>query len=154
MSFDFSLTTEQKQLREDVIEVGKKYRNLVYPCDRDSIVPEPLFREMGERKWFGPHVPIEYGGMGKGAVEFAIITEEISRLGFMGHNPTAQLATGLLFGGTEKQKQKYLPKLSSGEILPAISISEPNAGSNWDHLKTTAVKTKDGYVLNGFKNPY
>lgn len=151
MALDFELTPEQEQLKKDVAEVAAKYSYLAYGCDRDSTVPYPLFEEVGKRKWMGSFIPVKYGGMGKGAIEFSIITEELSRAGFMGFNTAAQVGVSLLVAGTEEQKQKYLPKLASGEMLTCTAISELLAGSSWDNMETTAVKREGKYVLNGIK---
>ncbi|MBN1827724.1 MAG: acyl-CoA/acyl-ACP dehydrogenase [Deltaproteobacteria bacterium] len=151
MALDFGLTVEQEQLKRDVAAVGRKYAHLMHPCDEASELPHELYLEMGNHKWMGPFVPEEYGGMGKGAVEFALITEEISRVGFNGHNPVAQLERALLLFGVEEQKRKYLPSCCDGTTVAAVAISEESAGSNWDRMETVARKEGDRYVLNGRK---
>ena len=151
MALNFELTPEQMDLKKEVAELGKKYNYLVEPCDRESTVPRLLHEEMGKRNWIVPFVPVQYGGMGKGAIEFAIITEELSRAGFMGPNPIAQVSKSILARGTERQKKYYLPKFCSGEFIAAVAISEPHAGTSWDLLKTVAAKKEGGYVLDGKK---
>ncbi len=151
MALDFELTHEQKRLKQKVFEMGRKFSHLIEDCDRESTAPLPLHEEMGRRNWIVPFVPVEFGGRGQGAIEFAIITEEISRVGFMGPNTMAQVAKSLMVAGTEDQKRKYLPKLCNGEMISAVAISEPQAGTSWDQMKTTAVKRGKKYLLNGHK---
>jgi alkylation response protein AidB-like acyl-CoA dehydrogenase len=152
MALNFEFTEEQSHLKQQVYELGKRLNYLIEPCDRDSLTPWPLIEEMGRRNWITPFVPIEYGGPGKGAIEFAIITEELGRTGFMGPNPMAGTAKMLLLAGTEEQKKAFLPDLCKGRVLASGLISEHDAGTNWDLMKTVAVKKKDKYVLNGEKN--
>lgn len=152
MALNFELTEEQQDLKKKVYNLAKKLEYLIEPCDRDSVTPWPLIEEMGRRNWITPFVPVQYGGPGKGAIEFGIITEELSRAGFMGPNPMAGTAKMLLLAGTEEQKKAFLPDLCSGKVLASGLISEHNAGTNWDLMKTTAVKKKSTYILNGEKN--
>lgn len=152
MALNFELTAEQKQLKENVYTLGKKLSYLIEACDRDSVTPWPLIEEMGKMNWITPFVPMEYGGPGKGVIEFAIITEEISRAGFMGPNPMAGTAKMLLLAGTETQKKGLLPDICRGKTLASGLISEHDAGTNWDLMKSTAVKKGDKYVLNGTKS--
>ena len=152
MALNFDLTVEQKTLKEEVVRVGKAFSHLVEKCDRESVAAHELHAEMGKRNWIVPFAPPEYGGLGKGAMEFAIITEEISRAGFMGPNPLAQVGKSVLVAGREDQKRKYLPKLCNGEIFSAVAISETNAGTSWERMKTRAVKQGNRYVLDGQKS--
>lgn len=152
MALNFELTDEQKKLKEEVAQMCKTFSYLVENCDRESVVPHEFYAEMGKRNWIVPFVPSEYGGIGKGSMEFAIITEEISRAGFTGRNPLAQTAKSLLVAGREDQKRKYLPKLCSGEVFSAVAISEIEAGTSWGRMKTKAVKQGNRYVLDGHKS--
>ena len=83
-------------------------------------------------------VPPDFGGMGLGAVEMAIITEEFGRIGFSGLALTLHGQRTLLKLGTPAQQQKYVPGLTRGELLSAIVVSEPDVGSSLKHMKTTA----------------
>jgi len=100
----------------------------------------------------GPIVPLEYGGMGKGAIEYSIISEELARVGLFGPQPTIQAEKHLLVSGTEEQKQRYLPKLAQGQWIAAIAISEPNVGSSFDAMETTAMKRDGTYLISGRKS--
>jgi len=100
----------------------------------------------------GPIVPQEYGGMGRGTVEYSIISEELARAGLFGPQPTIQAEKHLLASGTEEQKECYLPRLARGQWIAAIAISEPNVGSSFEAMETTAVRTDDTYLINGRKS--
>src|SRR5258708_38152569 len=100
----------------------------------DELVPERLIEEMARAGYFGLSTPEPYGGHELGNLAMILTTEELSRasLAAAGSLITRPeiLAKALLAGGTEAQKQAYLPKLASGEIMAAISVTEPNTGSD------------------------
>lgn len=98
-------------------------------------------------------IPEQYGGSGGSFAHQAIVFEELGYCGDMafGIHVHAIVAHYLLNQGTEAQKRKYLPKLASGEMVAAIAMSEPGAGSDLKGIRTTAVKTPDGYKVNGSK---
>ncbi|NHZ80095.1 acyl-CoA dehydrogenase [Massilia sp. CCM 8695] len=98
-------------------------------------------------------IPEQYGGSGGSFAHQAIVFEELGYCGDMafGIHVHAIVAHYLLNQGTEAQKLKYLPKLASGEMVAAIAMSEPGAGSDLKGIRTTAVKTADGYKVNGSK---
>ncbi|MDQ1812513.1 acyl-CoA dehydrogenase family protein [Massilia sp. CCM 9210] len=98
-------------------------------------------------------IPEQYGGSGGSFAHQAIVFEELGYCGDMafGIHVHAIVAHYLLNQGTEAQKLKYLPKLASGEMVAAIAMSEPGAGSDLKGIRTTAVKTPDGYKVNGSK---
>lgn len=123
--------------------------------DRSNEFPMQLWRKMGDMGLLGITVEEEYGGAGLGYLAHTVVVEEISR---------ASAAIGLSYGahsnlcvnqirknGSEAQKQKYLPKLISGEHIGALAMSEPNAGSDVVSMKLRADLTGDHYVLNGNK---
>lgn len=123
--------------------------------DRSNEFPMPLWRKMGDMGLLGITVEEEYGGAGLGYLAHTVVVEEISR---------ASAAIGLSYGahsnlcvnqirknGSEAQKQKYLPKLISGEHVGALAMSEPNAGSDVVSMKLRADLKGDHYVLNGNK---
>jgi alkylation response protein AidB-like acyl-CoA dehydrogenase len=97
-------------------------------------------------------VPPEFGGLGLGAMEMAIITEEFGLIGFSGLALTLHGQRTLLKLGTPAQQAKYLPKLTSGELLSAIVVSEPDVGSSLKHMKTRAEKKEGHYIVNGMKH--
>ncbi len=151
MTTYFELNKELADLKSKVREVGLKFAPELTKWEDDSIAPVPLFTEMGKWRWMGPLVPIEYDGMGKGAIEYSIITEELSSIGFFGPQTSVQAEKSLLASGTNPQKEKYLPKLARGEFIAAIAISEPAAGANWDRMQTRAERSGDCYIINGYK---
>src|SRR5690554_5741971 len=99
-------------------------------------------------------VPEQYGGLGTDFLYSVVVSEEISRAGLTGIGwglHTEIVAPYIEHYGSEEQKQKYLPKMVSGEVIGAIAMSEPAAGSDLQGIKTVAVKDGDHYVLNGSK---
>lgn len=122
--------------------------------EADHAVPRSFWRKMGEQGYLGPTVPEEYGGAGADFAYSVVIGEELERVGSgltgIGlHNDI--VLPYLLSYGTEEQKQKWLPKCVTGEIITAIAMTEPGAGSDLAGIRTTAVRDGDSYVLNGQK---
>ncbi len=128
----------------------------VMEWDETQEFPVSLFKEMGALGLMGVLVPEEYGGSGLSYFEYKTIIEEISKVcGSIGLSVAAHnsLCTGhILSFGSEEQKQKYLPKLSSCEWLGAWGLTEPNTGSDAGNMKCTAIKKNDNWVLNGTKS--
>ncbi len=124
--------------------------------DRDNEFPRDLWPEMGALGLLGMTVEEEYGGSGLGYLEHVIAMEEISRasgsvgLSYGAHSNLC--VNQIRLNGTEAQRQKYLPRLVSGEHLGALAMSEPGAGSDVVSLKLRAEKKGDRYVLNGKKH--
>ena len=114
-----------------------------------------IFREMGNMGLLGVTVPEEYGGIGASYVTYGLVAREIERVD-SGYRSMMSVQSSLVMYpiyayGTEAQRQKYLPKLASGEWIGCFGLTEPDAGSDPAGMKTTAKKTDDGYVLNGSK---
>ena len=134
----------------------KEIRPKMMEWDESQHFPVDLFRKMGELGMMGVFVPEEYGGAGLGYFEYATIVSEISRVcGSIGLSVAAHnsLCTNhILQFGTEEQKQKYLPKLASGEWIGAWGLTETGTGSDAGGMNTTAVLEGDEWVLNGSKN--
>lgn len=124
--------------------------------DEAQHFPMDLFHEMGKYGFLGVLVPEEYGGSGLGYGEYITVIEEISKVcGSIGLSVAAHnsLCTNhILMFGTEEQKQKYLPKLATGEWIGAWGLTEPNTGSDAGRMRTVAVEDGDYYVINGAKN--
>lgn len=144
------LADEAKQVTDEV---------LVPMCERyawKKEFPWEALKEIGKRGWFGLMVPEKYGGRMKecGVTDVCIIIEEISRAGEV-NSPYIITQIGPIFQlvrhGTEDQKQRWLPRLATGELLGSITITEPFAGSDAAALDTTAVKDGDYYIVNGRK---
>jgi acyl-CoA dehydrogenase len=122
--------------------------------EKDGQVSRELWTKAGEMGFLCPTAPEEYGGLGCDFRYSAVIMEEISRSGCSGigwplHSDIVM--PYILNWGTEEQKQRYIPKLISGELISAIAMTEPGTGSDLQAIKTTAKKDGDHYVLNGSK---
>ncbi len=132
---------------------------LIYDLDKhDKDLVMELMKEMGELGLFGVDVPEEYGGMDLDKITSAIVIEGLCRGGSASLGVTASVQTsigmmGIVWFGTEAHKEKYLPKLVSGEMIAAYALTEPSAGSDATSGKTTAMLSEDGkhYILNGEK---
>jgi alkylation response protein AidB-like acyl-CoA dehydrogenase len=153
---DFLLTEDQKSLKESIKDFAKKeIQPLVKEYDEKGKWPEGLTKKLGDMGLLGIIIPPEYGGAGYSYVDYVIILEEISKvdpsvgLVVAAHNSLCSNHINVF--GTEAQKQKYLPRLTSGQTLGAWALTEPGAGSDAAALKTKAVKKGDGWVLNGTK---
>jgi (2S)-methylsuccinyl-CoA dehydrogenase len=121
---------------------------------KDELIPLSVLDAMSELGVFGLSIPEDYGGLGMGKTAMCVVTEELSRgsLGVGSLGTRSEIAAELIrLGGTEDQKQHYLPKLASGEILPTAVFTEPNTGSDLGSLKTRAVKQGDVYKVTGSK---
>ena len=121
---------------------------------KDQLIPMDVIEELAEMGVFGLTLPEEYGGFGMSKASMVVVTEELSRgyigVGSLGTRP--EIACELILcGGTEEQKQKWLPKLASGEIMSTAVFTEPNTGSDLGSLRTRAVKTDDGWEITGNK---
>ncbi|WP_339862011.1 acyl-CoA dehydrogenase family protein [Thalassospira alkalitolerans] len=122
--------------------------------ERDELIPIEIVDEMSELGVFGLTIPEEFGGLGMGKTAMCVVTEELSRgyIGVGSLGTRSEIAAELIrLGGTEAQKQHYLPKLASGEILPTAVFTEPNNGSDLAHLRTRATKDGDDYSVTGNK---
>ncbi|MDZ3838478.1 MAG: acyl-CoA dehydrogenase family protein [Rhodospirillales bacterium] len=122
--------------------------------ERDELIPMEIIEEMAELGVFGLTIPEEYGGLGMDKMSMCIVTEELSRgyIGVGSLGTRSEIAAELIrLGGTDDQKEHFLPKLASGEILPTAVFTEPNTGSDLGSLKTRAVRDGDDYKVTGNK---
>lgn len=123
--------------------------------DREGAIPLSLVDKLRERSYLGSNVPERFGGLGRDMITYGLLTEEIGR----GCSSVRSLLTvhdmvahGILRWGSQEQKQRFLPRMARGEILGALALSEPNAGSDAKSVETTAVDSGgDSWVLNGRK---
>ncbi|HEV2314210.1 MAG TPA: acyl-CoA dehydrogenase [Candidatus Acidoferrales bacterium] len=153
---DFSLTDEQQHLRRTVREFAEgEIAPHVMEWDEASKFPAEIIPQLGEMGLLGVIFPEKYGGAGLGYLEYSIVIEELSRVdGSVGlivaaHN---SLCSNHIYKfGTEAQKQKYLPGLTTGKKLGCWSLTEPGAGSDAGGTRTVAVKNDAAWVLNGAK---
>src|SRR3954471_21883295 len=150
------LKEEHVQIRDSVREFVE--REVVPIADEldnaEKEIPMPVIGKMAELGYFGLIFPPEYGGMGLDSLSMAIVTEELSR-GWLsvGSVMTRMIITGTLImaNGTEEQKKKFLPKISSGELLTAAAFTEPDVGSDTASMKLRALKDGSTYKLYGEK---
>jgi (2S)-methylsuccinyl-CoA dehydrogenase len=121
----------------------------------DELVPDTIIRQMAELGYFGMSVPEEYGGQGMGNLAMVVITEELSAasLAAAGSLITRPeiLTKALLKGGTEAQKQKWLPPVAAGEIMVGISVTEPDTGSDVASVRCRAERVDGGWAISGAK---
>jgi (2S)-methylsuccinyl-CoA dehydrogenase len=120
----------------------------------NSYIPLEVIAQMSELGVFGLTIPEEFGGMGLGKESMCVVSEELSRgyIGVGSLGTRSEIAAELILGGgTPAQKEKWLPKLASGEVLPTAVFTEPNTGSDLASLKTRAVREGDVYKVYGNK---
>ena len=144
MMRDAARTFAQEKLQPRVIEA---YAN--------ETTETKIFREMGEMGLLGVTVPEEYGGLGASYVTYGLVAREIERVD-SGYRSMMSVQSSLVMYpiyayGSEEQRQKYLPKLASGEFIGCFGLTEPDAGSDPGDMKTRSEKVQGGYVLNGSK---
>jgi alkylation response protein AidB-like acyl-CoA dehydrogenase len=152
---DFELTNRQKQIRlaarefaeGELVPIGKE-------CEAKGEFPKDLIKKAAQLGFIGCFIKKEYGGLGLGITEHAIILEEFWRAEPGLAQVLAQPAFGsdiLLLYGTEEQKKKFLPPIAKGDWVMGFSITEPEAGSDASSVTTTAVSVGEEYVVNGNK---
>lgn len=122
--------------------------------ERDELIPIEIVEEMAELGVFGLTIPEQWGGLGMEKMAMCVVTEELSRayIGVGSLGTRSEIAAELIrLGGTDEQKEYWLPKLATGEILPTAVFTEPNTGSDLGSLRTRAVKDGDVYKITGNK---
>ena len=152
---DFSLNSQQQELKETVRELAKeKIAPIAAEVDEINHVSPELMRILADAELLKYTVPLEYGGFGINVTNLCIIREELSQVS--GQADTDFIMQGLgsfpiTLGGTEEQKQKYLPPIANGEAIAAFALTEPHAGSDVISMKTEAIHEGDNWVINGSK---
>ena len=143
------------ELRKAVRELCARYPDEYWrELDRVRAYPEKFVKAMTDASFLGALIPEEYGGLGFGVTEASIILEEVNRSGGNAGACHAQMYTmgTLLRHGSDEQKQRYLPKIATGELrLQAFGVTEPDAGTDTTKIKTTATRKGDRYVIRGQK---
>ncbi|MCP5419943.1 MAG: acyl-CoA dehydrogenase family protein [Gammaproteobacteria bacterium] len=147
----------QEQFRRFANEIVMPLAKEIH--QKDLIIPEEILENVKELGCFGLSIPQQYGGLQDDEQEdnmgMIVVTEELSRgsLGAAGSLITRPeiLARALLRGGTEEQKQKWLPQLAAGDPLCAVAVTEPNYGSDVANMRLKATRTEGGWLLNGAK---
>ena len=153
---DFELTDDQRMIREMVRTFAQKQiAPIAGEMDKTEEFPWPVIRKMAELGILGLPFPEKYGGAGADTVSYAIAVEEISRAsGSVGITLAAHISLGtypIYAFGTEEQKQRFLPPLTTGQGLGAFGLTEPGAGSDAGATKTTALRQGNEWVINGQK---
>jgi alkylation response protein AidB-like acyl-CoA dehydrogenase len=153
---DLELNDEQRLVREtaraftdnEIVERAREN-------DRNEHFDLELVQQIADQGYLGAIVPREYGGAGLDYLTYGLIVEEIGRgdsaMRTVVSVQTSLVCSGILRWGTEEQKQRYLPKLCSGEWLGCFALTEPDTGSDAANQKTRAKKTGSGWVINGSK---
>lgn len=153
---EYFFNEEQQELQKLTRKVAEeKIRPVAAHYDQTGEFPWDLVKLFAELDFFRIYVEEEYGGMGGGVTELAIITEELSRA--CGGIALAVAASALgtfpiIISGNKQQKEKYLPDLADGKHLAGFCLTEPEAGSDAAAIKTKAVRDGDYYILNGKKH--
>lgn len=155
---DFRLSPEEERLREEVCgflthELGTTHSSDPAPMEPGYMPAREFELKLGERGWLARSWPVEYGGEGRPIAEQFIIEEEIALHGGPAADALSRciIAPMIEQAGNEYQKKRYLPQLARGEITICLGYTEPEAGSDFASLKTTAVRDGDDYVINGRK---
>ena len=155
MNFDFS------DAHRMIIETARKFaQDELGPSaserDEKEEFPHAAVQKLGELGFMGMMVPEQYGGAGLDTSSYVLAVEEISNVdaacGVIMSVNNSLVCYGLNCWGTQEQKQKYLVPLASGKKLGAFALSEPEAGSDASNQQTTALRSGDGYIINGTKN--
>jgi len=153
---DDQLTEEERMVRDSAHSYAQeKLQPRVIDAFREENTDPAIFREMGEQGLLGCTLPEEYGGAGLGYVAYGLVAREVERVD-SGYRSMMSVQSSLVMYpiyayGSEEQRRKYLPKLSSGEWIGCFGLTEPDAGSDPAGMKTRATKTATGYTLTGSK---
>lgn len=152
---DLRLTEEQRAIVDTVKKfVRKEVMPVASKLEHANEYPHELVKRLKELGLFGATIPEEYGGMGLDFVTYSLVVEEICR-GWM--SLSGVLNTHLIMAyvvrvyGTEAQRNRWLPRMATGEMRGGLALSEPDAGSDVQALRTTARRKGDGYLINGVK---
>ena len=156
MLIERQLTEDERMLRDAARQFAQDVLTpRVTRAYREETSDPELFPLMGEAGLLGVTTAEEFGGLGQGYVTYGLVAREIERVD-SGYRSMMSVQSSLVMYpieayGSEAQKEKFLPKLASGEMIGCFGLTEPDAGSDPGGMKTVAKKTDDGYVLNGAK---
>jgi butyryl-CoA dehydrogenase len=152
---DYFLTEDQKSIQKIARKIAEdKVVPIRAELDETGEFPWAIMKSCAETGLFGVSIPEEYGGIGGGTFENCIVVEELSKacLGVSVSYAASLLGTyPILLGASEEQKKKYIPQIASGKKLGAFGLTEANAGSDAQGIRTEAKKVGDEYILNGTK---
>ncbi len=154
---DFRLNEDQQAMRDAVRDFcDNEIAPQAATRDEEGRFEEGLVEKLSSMGLFGTYIPEQYGGAGQDCVTYAMTVEELSRAcgatGILVSAHHSLAVDPILNFGTEEQKQKYLPKMASGEWIGCFSLTEPGSGSDAGAARCMAVETDDGWVINGTKN--
>lgn len=153
----------QQQREHDLGEVREAARKLArkFPlsywrgCDKDALYPWDFVKAFAKAGWMGVLMPEEYGGMGLGVTEAAIMLQEVASAGGMSGGSAIHFYVfppqPILRHGSKAMKDKYLPRIARGELLIAFGVTEPSAGVDTSRIRTRAEKKGDGWIVHGQK---
>jgi acyl-CoA dehydrogenase len=150
-------TGEYELLRDQVRRfVEKEVKPYADRWEDDGFIPRPVLRRMGELGFFGIRYPAEYGGSGMDAVASTVFAEELGRSTYGGVAIAALVHTDMasvhvFHDGTRAQRTRWMPGIVSGDVITAVAITEPNAGSDVKAIRTRARREGDYYILDGEK---
>jgi acyl-CoA dehydrogenase len=154
---DYELPENLRLMRDSARRfVKNELEPISQKVEEEEKIPESVVQKMREMGFFGMSIPEEYGGMGLGTLGECVMNEEFGRVNssfrsrFGTNNGIG--SQGILIDGTPEQKEKYLPRIASGEWTAAFALTEPNAGSDAANIQTKAEKKGDVYLLNGLKH--
>ncbi len=154
--FENQLSEEERMLRDAARNYAtEKLQPRAIEAYATEQTDPAIFREMGEMGLLGTTIPEEYGGLGASYVSYGLAAREIERVD-SGYRSMMSVQSSLVMYpiyayGSEEQRNKYLPKLASGEFIGCFGLTEPDAGSDPGGMKTRATKTENGYKLSGSK---
>lgn len=153
---NLDLTEEQKAARQTARDFAEKeIMPVARENDEQEKFPADLVRKMADVGILGTAIPEKYGGAGMDFISYALVTEEIGRacssMRTVLSVTSSLVALTILKWGTEEQKQKYLPRLASGDIIGCFGLTEPDAGSDAANLSTSAKKDGSAWIINGNK---
>ncbi len=152
---DYNFTEEQLMIRDLARQIAQeKVKPVRAKLDEEGEFSQEIMKTLADSDLFAIFIPEEYGGLGGGALELCIVTEELSKVCAgvaVSYAASALGAYPIMLYGSKEQKKKFLPPIASGEKLAAFGLTEPNAGSDASGIETTAKKDGKDYILNGNK---
>jgi alkylation response protein AidB-like acyl-CoA dehydrogenase len=155
MGMFFELSKEHKEIKESIHRLAQeKIKPRAIEIDEIGEYPMDVKDLLAECGYLGANIPEEYGGSGLDLLSFCIIVEEIARVCASSSQVVVVQELGslpIMLGGSDDLKRRYLPDIASGKKIAAFALTEPNAGSDAQSLKTTASRDGDEYILNGQK---
>lgn len=154
--FESELNEDDRLIMESAREYAQsKLEPRALKGNQEEHFDEDIAKEMGELGLLGSYLPEEYGGVNASQTAYGLIAREVERVD-SGYRSFMSVQSSLVMYpifrfGTDEQKERFLPKLAKGEMIGCFGLTEPNHGSDPGSMETTAVKTDDGWVLNGAK---